>query len=1058
MAEQVFRSPGFFEREIDLSQRESEITGVPAGVIGTAQMGPAFVPVTVGSFSDFTKRFGESNPDKNQFGPFAVKEFLKNRTALTYMRVLGAGSNETTSDFENTRVYGTVKNSGFTLVGDNHGCGATQFIVATHYISASTEGVGYPIFSDNASYDLTTEANLVHLVRGMVFLATGTHLEVLNATSMFSPSDRGRTDTCGVDPDASSETYKKFKLVISSSSGATFGTADGTAGIRVLTASLDPSDDSYISKILNTDPKLFQKEEHLLYGDFAIDAEIAPVREGTGNHSVGVASGSAFTNPVSSVRQEDLYGRFDTRYKAARTTAFISQPYGPLASGKEYDLFHFEAISDGAIANDRIKASISNIRKSDDPTDLYGTFTVLIRSFDDTDTNPQILEQYGNCTLNPRDENYVGKKIGDFKAVYNFDAESDKERRVVVSGKYPNVSARVRIIMSKDIESGDVPADALPFGFRGLPVPKTFDGKVQGDLLGPATVGNQRLYLQSGLGNNGAQALTSSYMVPVPMTFKCTRGATNALDEGTGGFVGYPGLTELADARYYWGIKSTRTPRTGTLANAIFNSNASSEINPLVASYSKFLGIGKLDALSSGSFADDNNNNKFTLAKVALPNNIEIGDSTRTVVKALENDLTGSVADHMRGAAYIRNAATTASNGIIDDGVSRGRISFGSLVALTSSLYFNRFTEFTKFTNIFYGGFDGVNILDQDMLFMNDRSTASDAQGKANASLNIGLYEYKAWTTGRDRGDAFTAGIGKTNNQVASYRAAARIMTDPMMTRVNILAVPGQRDSFVTDYVLSRLDDYGQAIYLMDIPSYNSSLERIYDNDGKRPDTESTRQTFAGRAIDNNFAATYYPDISLRDDETGRVISLPSSIAAISALGFSDKQTHPWFAPAGFNRGSLSEVVNVSVRLNKADRDDLYDSRINPIASFPGAGFVIFGQKTLQMARSALDRVNVRRLLLEVKRLVANIASDLVFEQNTPTTRSKFVSQVTPLLATIQSQQGIDQFRVIMDETNNSQADIEDNRLNGQIRIVPTRAVEFIAIDFIITNSGVSFE
>jgi phage tail sheath protein FI len=233
---------------------------------------------------------------------------------------------------------------------------------------------------------------------------------------------------------------------------------------------------------------------------------------------------------------------------------------------------------------------------------------------------------------------------------------------------------------------------------------------------------------------------------------------------------------------------------------------------------------------------------------------------------------------------------------------------------------------------------------------------------------------------------------------------------------------------------------------------------RIFDNDGLKPNVAKTREKFDGRALDNNYAATYFPDVSIADDRNGNPVRVPASIAALSALGFNDSVAYPWFAPAGFNRAALSNVSNVATRLNTADRDDLYDSRINPIASFPQAGFVIFGQKTLQQARSALDRVNVRRMLLEVKRLISDVAKKLVFEQNTPSTRSKFISQVTPLLATVQSQQGIDKFSVVMDSSNNTVEDIESNRLNGRIVLVPTRAVEYIAIDFIITNSGVSFE
>ena len=131
---------------------------------------------------------------------------------------------------------------------------------------------------------------------------------------------------------------------------------------------------------------------------------------------------------------------------------------------------------------------------------------------------------------------------------------------------------------------------------------------------------------------------------------------------------------------------------------------------------------------------------------------------------------------------------------------------------------------------------------------------------------------------------------------------------------------------------------------------------------------------------------------------------------------------------------------------------------MNPIATFPRNGFVIFGQKTLQQAKSALDRINVRRLLLEVKRQVVRVADRILFEPNTPQTRATFVGRVTPLLSVIQAQAGIEQFKVVMDNTNNTSADVESNRLNGRIIVVPTRAVEFIAIDFIITNSGVQFE
>ena len=232
---------------------------------------------------------------------------------------------------------------------------------------------------------------------------------------------------------------------------------------------------------------------------------------------------------------------------------------------------------------------------------------------------------------------------------------------------------------------------------------------------------------------------------------------------------------------------------------------------------------------------------------------------------------------------------------------------------------------------------------------------------------------------------------------------------------------------------------------------------RVFSKDGRRPDVQTTADRFTSRAIDNNYGAAYFPDVTITDP-TGRKINVPASVAALGGISYSDRVAYPWYAPAGFTRGALGFVTNTQVRLNSADRDTLYVARINPIARLPDVGYVIFGQKTLQIARSALDRLNVRRLLLEVKRIVSDIALTIVFEQNTAATRSRFVNAVTPQLAIIQAQQGIESFSVVMDERNNTEADVEANRLNGRIVIVPTRAVEFVVVDFIITNAGVSFE
>ena len=247
----------------------------------------------------------------------------------------------------------------------------------------------------------------------------------------------------------------------------------------------------------------------------------------------------------------------------------------------------------------------------------------------------------------------------------------------------------------------------------------------------------------------------------------------------------------------------------------------------------------------------------------------------------------------------------------------------------------------------------------------------------------------------------------------------------------------------------------------MDFPAYDKDSGRLYLDSTKKANVRRTIDKFNGRGLDNSFAAAYFPDVIMTENRLTQNVQVPSSIAALKAIGNTDENNFPWFAPAGFSRGALENVKNVVTRLSSDDKDKLYESNINPIASFPNGGvssYVIFGQKTLQREKSALDRVNVRRMLLEVKRIIAEAAKKLLFEKNTKQVRDQFIGEVTPLLGSIQSQKGIEKFRVIMDNTNNTERDARLNRLVGTIVLVPTRAIEFIAIDFILTNSGVSFE
>lgn len=1001
--EQTFRSPNFFEREIDLSAPTvATPVGTPAGVIGMSNKGPAFVPVTVSNFDEFISVFG--NLDPKRFGPYAVNEFLKHRASLTYLRVLGAGANASDSDITNTLATGRVKNAGVKLEGnaathDTQGRhnGAVQFLVARHELRAD-EAFGMPMFTDNHSYAGST----VKLVRGMVLMTSGARLMVLDGNESAVGAFTGATPD-----DLATPVSGKIKLVVSSVLGNEFTNTDGNPGVRIFTASFNPSDTDYYANVLNRDPDRFVLEQHLLYADFPVDDEIAFI---TG--SVAVLSGSARTSTTSgetTTAFRKAFGAFDTRYTTPHTTMFISQPFGTT----EYDLFSFESLDDGEFANKLYKLAITNVKASLDDSNLFGTFTVEVRDYNDTDTNPSVIERFTNCSLNPVAENYVAKLIGDRKVTYNFDATVDTERRVVAFGKYPNNSKFIRIVMDEQVDRGLIPAKSLPFGFRGPELLKTNDTLTDTADTIPRIVGV--------LGVSSGSLLSGSILPPVPHRFKVTKGTI--LNTAT--WLGQPGPTEAASSQIYWGVKFERN-------TVPLNPNLTSEKNELLASFTKFLGIKKLDTLVTGSGADTFNDNKFTLAKVALSN-------------TSLSHITSSVETHVREAAYIRNGNLDLTNYTINDGVLGNRVTLATILANDTAANFNRFSPFTKFVTFMMGGYDGLNFLDRDARRMNDKATSFDTGGGASTA-----YVAPGFLTNPN-------GTGQSNSNVASYKTAINVMTDALVVNTNILTIPGIRESFLSDYASKKVRDYGLAYYVMDLASYDDQNNRLYDDSTGRPDVDRTSSQFDGRVIDNNYVGTYFPDVFIDDATNKRRVKVPASVAAMGALAFNDRVAYPWFAPAGFNRAALDFVTNVAVRLNVSDRDRLYDSRINPIATFPRLGFVIFGQKTLQISKSALDRVNVRRMLLEVKRIIVGIANRLVFEQNTPEVRNKFVADATLQLGLVQAQAGVEAFQVIMNETNNTQEDVDLNKLNGRIVVVPTRVVEFISVDFIITNSGIAF-
>ena len=218
-----------------------------------------------------------------------------------------------------------------------------------------------------------------------------------------------------------------------------------------------------------------------------------------------------------------------------------------------------------------------------------------------------------------------------------------------------------------------------------------------------------------------------------------------------------------------------------------------------------------------------------------------------------------------------------------------------------------------------------------------------------------------------------------------------------------------------------------------------------------------TTVTLQAKTYDTSYGAAYWPWVQTIDPDTARQVWVPASTLIPGIYAFNDRVAAPWFAPAGQNRGIMSTAVRAERYLTQGNRDTLYENKINGIVTFPNTGVTVFGQKTLQKKKTALDRINVRRLLIELKNFISQVADTLVFEQNNVTTRNNFLSQVNPYLNSVQNQQGLTEFRVVMDESNNTPTTIDNNQLIGQIFLQPVRSAEFIILDFNVLPTGATF-
>jgi hypothetical protein len=345
---------------------------------------------------------------------------------------------------------------------------------------------------------------------------------------------------------------------------------------------------------------------------------------------------------------------------------------------------------------------------------------------------------------------------------------------------------------------------------------------------------------------------------------------------------------------------------------------------------------------------------------------------------------------------------------------------------------------FDRFSVPLYGGFDGVNIAEMDPFNSATRVIPTTATDQTSYVFN-------------------------------TYRRTIDAISDPEVIEMNLATIPGLRNEGLTTNLVRTCEDRADALAIIDlaegfVPRAESNASAATRRQNTSSEIRATVNAMRSRGLNSSYGCAYYPWVRGRDTLNGAFVWLPPSIPALGTLSSSQRKTQVWFAPAGFNRGGLTEgsagipVVDVAHQLRRKDRDDLYAANVNPIAKFPAEGIVIFGQKTLQVTPSALDRINVRRLMIFVKKRISQMAANLLFDPNVQVTWDRFTSKVNPFLQSVKTNFGLSDFKVILDDTTTTPELVDRNIMYAKIFLKPTRAIEFIAIDFNITRTGAAFE
>lgn len=956
-----FVSPGVQIKEIDQSKLPKLPQPVGPVVIGRTLRGPGMVPVTVGSYEEFVQKFGppdrgagstdvwrNGNTTSPTYAAYAAEAWLKNSSPLTVVRLLGTEHPEAT--VAGGAGWTTDKVSPSSSAAENGGAFGL-FVVPADSLSSATGSLAAVIYLDEGSVSLTGK------LMGTGSVVSEASALVGNVGSSY-----------------------EFRLLIKNKTG----------GVEEdVSVNFDRSSAKYIRKVLNTNPTLTNNaitpaaslKTYWLGETFEtfLKDTVDPDLGNVANEVLGFVA--PLHNADLGVNMADM--TIESRpgvsgWVIGQDLNAPNSSFSPADMPKLFRIVAGESDTGSDWEQNNIKVSIFDIKPSPTEFEKFGTFSVGVRKVDDTDSNPEFLEVFTGCNLDPNSPSYVAAKIGD-----RFLKWDSSERRHKEIGDYPNISKHIRVEMNPIIEQGGIEPEVLPFGFFGPPRAKAIhivDSELSGS--GFLKLGSDEMPEATVAGKlNTADVAVNDMKLLFPrMELREDADASGALDKT---------LT-------FFGV----VPTLGTLAklNEDFRD----------------LARAKPDGLSSDVAGDGTEDSfVFTLDDVIIT-----GSATGGVKVLWEEGARAA------GKSYTSLIGNTDIDWLSDPTGATLAVKDHSFVNLVEAGH-------NRFTMPLFGGFDGLSIKEREPF----RNTLTDGKSAINSS------------------------------PVNSMLRALDSIREPEILDMNLLALPGVTNKAVTKAAIDVCESRADALAIIDLEGgYKPASENASLESERLGNVKDTVSAMKARNLNSSFGCSYYPWVKVLDSESGFPIWMPPSVVALGTMASSQESSALWFAPAGFNRGGLSlgssglSVVGVREKLSSKQRDSLYEVNINPIASFPSEGIVIFGQKTLQAVPSALDRINVRRLVLFLKKEISRISARLLFEPNVSATWNKFKGQATPVLEAVKGGFGISEYKLVLDETTTTPEEVDRNMMYAKLFIKPVYAIEFIGIDFIITNTGASFE